>query len=99
MVSIVDKLLHAGEGKRMRQLEEQVVLINALEPDIEKLSDEALRAKTIEFRERHARGEYLDDLLPEAFAVAREAGRRALGMRPFDVQLMGGVVLHEGDIA
>jgi preprotein translocase subunit SecA len=99
MVKIVDKLLHAGEGRRMKQLEEQVVLINALEPEIEPLSDEQLRAKTIEFRQRHARGEFLDDLLPEAFAVAREAGRRALAMRPFDVQLMGGVVLHEGDIA
>ncbi|HEB81184.1 MAG TPA: preprotein translocase subunit SecA, partial [Chromatiales bacterium] len=73
--------------------------INALEPSVQALSDEALRAKTDEFRERHQGGESLDDLLPEAFAVVREAAQRALGMRHFDVQLIGGMVLHEGKIA
>jgi preprotein translocase subunit SecA len=98
-MSIVDKLLRAGEGKRAKQLEQQVRAINELEPDVAALSDEQLRAKTAEFKQRYANGELLDDLLYEAFAAAREAGKRALGMRPFDVQLMGGIVLHDGDIA
>ncbi|HOT23813.1 MAG TPA: preprotein translocase subunit SecA [Thermoleophilia bacterium] len=98
-MSIVDKLLRAGEGKRAKQLEQQVRAVNELEPTFAALSDEQLRAKTVEFRERHANGELLDDLLFEAFAAAREAAKRALGMRPFDVQVMGGIVLHEGDIA
>jgi preprotein translocase subunit SecA len=84
------------ELKRMRPLVEQV---NALEPSIQELSEDALRAKTSEFRERVAVGATVDDLLPEAFAVVREAGRRVLNMRHFDVQLIGGVVLHRGTIA
>ena len=84
------------ELKRMRPLVEQV---NALEPSIQELSEDALRAKTSEFRERIAGGATVDDLLPEAFAVVREAGRRVLNMRHFDVQLIGGVVLHRGTIA
>src|SRR5690606_25034711 len=76
-----------------------VARVNALEPDMQALSDDALRAKTDEFRQRHADGESLDQLLPEAFAVVREAGRRVLGMRHFDVQLIGGIVLHQGRIA
>jgi preprotein translocase subunit SecA len=84
------------EIKRMRPIVES---INAREPDIQRLSDEQLRGKTAEFRERLAAGETLDDLLPEAFAVVREAGRRALNMRHFDVQLIGGIVLHRGKIA
>ena len=99
MASIVDKLLHAGEGKRTKMLQEQVVAISALEPEVSALSDEQLRGRTAEFQERVERGESLDDLLFEAFAVAREGAQRALGMRPFDVQLMGAIVLHEGDIA
>lgn len=98
-MSIVDKLLHAGEGKRMKRLLEQVQAINALEPEVEALSDDQLRQRTVNFKQRVANGEPLDNLLFEAFATAREAGRRALGMRPFDVQLVGGIVLHEGDIA
>ena len=98
-MSIVDKLLRAGEGKRLKQLEEQVRQVNALEDGIVVLDDEGLRAKTVEFRQRHANGELLDDLLYEAFAVAREGAKRSLGMRPFDVQVMGGIVLHDGDIA
>jgi preprotein translocase subunit SecA len=73
--------------------------INALEPDMQKLSDEQLKAKTAEFRERYQKGETLDQLLPEAFATVREAGHRALGMRHFDVQMIGGMTLHEGRIA
>jgi len=84
------------ELKRMRPIVER---INALEPAVTSLSDEQLRAKTAEFRERLGRGEPLDDLLPEAFAVVREAGRRVLNMRHFDVQLIGGIVLHRGKIA
>ena len=80
----------------MRPVVDQV---NAFEPALKQLSDEQLRAKTAEFRERLAKGETLDDLLAEAFAVVREAGRRALNMRHFDVQLIGGAVLHNGAIA
>ncbi|QFT55960.1 preprotein translocase subunit SecA [Microbulbifer sp. THAF38] len=84
------------ELKRMRRIVEKV---NALEEDFQKLDDAALRAKTEEFKKRIADGETLDQLLPEAFAVVREAGRRTLGMRHFDVQLIGGMTLHEGRIA
>ena len=83
----------------LRQLSRTVHRINALEPEMEKLDDAALRGKTAEFKQRYAAGESLDKLLPEAFAVAREASRRTLGMRPYDVQLIGGMVLHQGKIA
>jgi preprotein translocase subunit SecA len=98
-MSIVDKLLRAGEGKRMKRLLEQVSAINALEPEVSVLSDEELRARTAALRQRVANGESLDDVLFEAFATVREAARRSLDMRPFDVQIVGGIVLHEGDIA
>ncbi len=88
-----------GEGRKLKVLQQRVEAVSALEPEVEKISDGALRAKTDEFRERLAEGETLDDILPEAFAVVREASRRTLGMRPFDVQVMGGIVLHEGKIA
>jgi preprotein translocase subunit SecA len=88
-----------GEGRKVKVLQQRVEAVSALEPDAEKLSDAALRAKTEEFRKRLAGGEGLDDILPEAFAVVREASRRTLGMRPFDVQVMGGIALHEGKIA
>src|SRR5207302_1932819 len=84
------------ELKRLRPI---VGLVNAFEPAIQALSDDQLRAKTAEFRQRFAQGATLDDLLPEAFAVVREAGRRTLNMRHFDVQLIGGAVLHKGKIA
>src|SRR5207302_4735997 len=84
------------ELKRLRPI---VGLVNAFEPAIQALSDDQLRAKTAEFRQRFAQGETLDDLLAEAFAVVREAGRRTLNMRHFDVQLIGGAVLHKGKIA
>ena len=83
----------------LRQLSRSVTRINALEPEFEKLSDEALRGKTAEFTRRVAAGEALDSLLPEAFAVVREAAKRTLGMRHYDVQLIGGMVLHAGKIA
>jgi preprotein translocase subunit SecA len=92
------RLFNANE-REIRRLSGVVALINELEPEISRLSDEELRAKTGEFRQRLANGATLDDLLPEAFAVVREAARRTVGLRPFDVQLMGGVVLHEGRIA
>src|SRR5918998_367983 len=88
-----------GEGRKVKVLQQRVVAVTALEPEVEKLSDEELRAKTDEFRGRLAEGETLDGILPEAFAVVREASKRTLGMRPFDVQVMGGIVLHEGKIA
>ncbi|MBI4562521.1 MAG: preprotein translocase subunit SecA, partial [Candidatus Rokubacteria bacterium] len=87
---------HERDVKRMRPL---VEAMNALEPSLQSLSDQALRAKTDEFKRRLAEGEDLDDLLPEAFGVCREVARRSIGMRHFDVQFMGGIVLHEGKIA
>src|SRR5215217_3085398 len=88
-----------GEGRKVKVLQQRVEAVSALEPEIQKLSDADLREKTDQFRERLAGGETLDDLLPEAFAVVREVSRRTLGMRPFDEQIMGGIVLHEGKIA
>jgi preprotein translocase subunit SecA len=99
MIKVVDKVLRFGEGKKLRQLEAAVAAVAGWESEIAPLSDEALRAKTGEFRDRLAQGETLDDIMPEAFAVAREAAKRTTGMRPFDVQVMGGVVLHQGSIA
>jgi preprotein translocase subunit SecA len=88
-----------GEGRKVKALQQRVETVSALEPEMESLSDPDLREKTDEFRERLAGGEALDDLLPEAFAVVREVSRRTLGLRPFDEQIMGGIVLHEGKIA
>ena len=94
-----EKVLRLGEGRRLKRLAQQADYITTLEPDFEKLSDDELKGKTVEFKERVANGEPLEDLLFEAFATVREAAKRGLGQRPFDVQLMGGIVLHEGDIA
>ncbi len=99
MANILAKLLTFGEGRQLREFESVVEQINALEPDMQALTDEQLAAKTPEFRARHADGESLEDLLPEAFAACREAAVRSLGMRHFDVQLVGGMVLHRGMIA
>jgi preprotein translocase subunit SecA len=100
MISGFLKKIFGSRNERLiKQYSQTVARINALEPAISKLTDNALRAKTEEFRGRHAQGETLDDLLPEAFAVVREAGRRALGMRHFDMQMVGGMVLHYGKIA
>src|SRR5215218_9960432 len=92
-------MLRMGEGRKVKALQQRVEAVTALEPEMEKLSDGALSVKTDEFRERLAGGEALDDILPEAFAVVRETSRRTLGMRPFDVQVMGGIALHQGKIA
>ncbi|MDQ5809869.1 MAG: preprotein translocase subunit SecA [Actinomycetota bacterium] len=99
MANLLTKILRMGEGRKVKVLQRAVEGVSALEPEVEKLSDGALRAKTDEFRERLKAGETLDDILPEAFAVVRETARRTLGMRPFDVQVMGGIVLHQGKIA
>src|SRR5665648_1090364 len=98
-MGLLDKILRAGEGRKVKQLDDIVERVAALEPEIEPLTDDELRDKTEEFRARLEEGEGLDELMPEAFAVVREAARRALGMRPFDVQVMGAVVLHRGSIA
>ena len=99
MANIFSKILSAGEGKEIKAFRNRVGEINYLEDEISQLSDEELREKTIEFRERYADGESLEELLPEAFAVVREASVRTLGLRHFDVQLIGGMVLNEGQIA
>jgi len=88
-----------GEGRRLKRLKGQAEYIGTLEPDFEKLSDDELRGKTAEFKQRLENGESLEDILFEAYAAVREAFKRTIGVRLFDVQLMGGIVLHEGDIA
>ena len=99
MAKIIDRIMRAGEGKILRDLSKIVDQVNAFEPNISALSDLALRAKTDEFKARIASGESLDDLLPESFAVVREAAKRTLGQRHYDVQIMGGAALHRGNIA
>ena len=99
LTKVLSKVFGSRNDREIKRLQKTVLRINALEPPLLKLSDEELRGKTAEFRERLAKGEALDNLLPEAFAVVREAGKRSLEMRHFDVQLIGGVVLHEGKIA
>jgi preprotein translocase subunit SecA len=96
---VLNRLLRVGEGKMVKRLRHIADHINTLEDDVKDLTDVELRAKTDEFRKRYADGESLDDLLPEAFAVVREAAFRVLGQRPFDVQLMGGAALHLGQVA
>jgi len=98
-MSIFSRALRIGEGKRLKELQALVVRVNALEPDIEVLSDADLAAKTVEFRNRIAASETIDDLEDEAFAVVREAAKRTLGERPFDVQIIGAGALHRGMIS
>src|ERR1700692_2695929 len=113
-MGLLNKILHAGEGRRLKAVQAIVPEVNALEPEIERLSDAQLVAKTAEFRQQVDRArsgaknpdhekdvvaDVLDDLLPEAFSVVREAGRRVLGQRHFDVQIMGGAALHLGWVA
>ena len=98
-MGILDRILRAGEGKKLKALAGLVPDINALEPELRALSDDALRAKTADFRQRLENGEDLDDLLVEAFAVVREAAGRTIGQRHYDVQLMGGAALHFGWVA
>ncbi|MFB4266285.1 preprotein translocase subunit SecA [Nonomuraea sp. GTA35] len=99
MAAILDKILRAGEGKILRKLKRIADQVNSIEDDFTSLSDAELRALTDEFKQRYADGESLDDLLPEAFATVREAARRVLGQRPYDVQIMGGANLHLGNIS
>ncbi|MCP1310443.1 preprotein translocase subunit SecA [Paenibacillus tyrfis] len=99
MLGLVKKIFGDSNERELKRMWKAVEYINSLEPSIEPLSDEQLRGKTVEFRERLEKGEDLDDLLPEAFAVVREASKRVLGKRHYDVQLIGGMTLHEGKIA
>ncbi len=99
MFSLLKKIFGTRNDRLLKQLRRQVLQINALEPQMQALSDEDLRGQTIAFRERLSTGATLDQLLPEAFAVVREAGKRVFGMRHFDMQLVGGMVLHSGKIA
>src|SRR3712207_1356495 len=99
LANLLTKILRMGEGRKVKALQRTVEEVSALEPEVEKLSDDELRGKTEEFRERLVGGAALNDLLLEAFAVVREASRRTLGLRPFDVQVMGGIALHQGKIA
>ena len=98
-MSILDRALRVGEGKKFKSFERNVELINAFEPELELETDDELRERYAALRERHLNGEPLEDLLYESFALTREAGKRALGQRHFDVQLIGGMVLHDGSIA
>ena len=98
-MSVLSRVLRSGEGKKLKAIESLVPDINSYEPEFEKLPDQALQAKTNEFKERLGRGEELDDLLVESFAVVREAARRVIGQRHYDVQMMGGIALHLGWVA
>src|SRR5690554_3990566 len=99
LTSLFKKILGSKNERELKRLGKIVKQINALEPAFESLSDETLKEKTVEFRERLEQGETLDKILPEAFATVREASKRVMGMRHFDVQLIGGLVLHEGKVA
>ncbi len=98
-MKLFDKILKAGDGKRLKNIQSVVAPVNAIEPEIEKLTDDELKAKTAEFRTRLDNGETLDHILVEAFAVTREGAKRVLGQRHYDVQLMGGAALHFGWVA
>ena len=98
-MGLLDKILRAGEGRAIKELAKISLQVNKFEPEVSSLDDQSLRAKTDSFKERLNKGETLDSILPEAFAVVREAARRTLGQRHYDVQLMGGAALHKGNIA
>ena len=99
MANVLERVLRVGEGRILRRLKNYAEAVNHLEEAFSELTDDELRDETVALRERYSGGESLDDLLPEAFAAVREAAKRTLGMRPFDVQLMGGAALHLGNIA
>jgi len=99
LLKVFEKIFGSYSDREVKRIKPIIDRIEALEPEMQALSDEQLKAKTPEFKRRLSQGETLDDLLPEAFAVVREASRRVLGMRHFRVQLIGGVVLHQGRIA
>ncbi len=96
---IAKNLFGSSNDRYVKSLDKIVRTINALEPQLEALSDEELAGQTDKFRDQLANGKSLDSILPEAFATVREAGKRVLGMRHFDVQMIGGIVLHRGEIA
>jgi preprotein translocase subunit SecA len=98
-MALIDRALRVGEGKKFKAFEKHVARINDFEPEFELYSDEELREAADRLRERGRNGEPLDDLMFESFALTREAGRRTMEMRHFDVQLIGGMVLHDGSIA
>ncbi|MEA2392434.1 MAG: preprotein translocase subunit SecA, partial [Solirubrobacteraceae bacterium] len=98
-MGLLDRALNIGESKQFREYEKRVALIGNYEPELELESDDELRERFAGLRERAGNGESLDDLLPETFAIVREMGKRTMGMRHFDVQLIGGMVLHGGNIA
>src|SRR3954454_7214139 len=98
-MSILDRALRMGEARQFRQYAKRVERINAWEPELELLDDDELRANADALRERARNGESIEDLLPETFALVREVGRRRMNMRHFDVQMIGGMVLHDGSIA
>src|SRR5919202_3018281 len=98
-MSLLERALRIGEGKKFKEFQRRVALINDWEPELDLDSDEELRERADALRERARNGEPLDDLLHESFALTREAARRTLGQRHFDVQLIGGMVLHDGTIA
>jgi len=99
LASVVERVLRAGEGRILKKLSTITKNVNALESYFEDLTDEELQQETVNFRERYASGESLDDLMPEAFAAVREASKRTIGLRPYDVQVMGAAALHMGNIA
>ncbi|MEW5110590.1 preprotein translocase subunit SecA, partial [Morganella morganii] len=99
LVKLLTKIFGSRNDRTLRRLRKSVEAINRMEPEFEKLSDDELKAKTQEFRDRLAKGESEQDILPEAFATVREASKRVFGMRHFDVQLIGGMVLNERCIA
>src|SRR3984893_8837469 len=99
MASLLDRALNVGEAKKFKEYEKRVALIGAFEPELAHDTDAELRERMDELRERARGGESLDELLPECFAVVRETGKRKLSMRHFDVQLIGAMALHEGQIA
>src|SRR2546421_5103661 len=98
-MTILDRALRIGEGKKFKAFEKRVGRINDFEPELELDTDEELRERAEALRERARGGEPVDDLLPESFAITREAAKRTLGQRHFDVQLIGGMVLHDGSIS
>src|SRR4051794_17602651 len=98
-MGILERALNVGEGKKFKAYERRVERVNAFEPELELESDDELRERFDALREQARGGVDLDELLPEVFAITREAGRRTMGMRHFDVQLIGGMVLHGGEIA
>ncbi|MGB9680698.1 MAG: preprotein translocase subunit SecA, partial [Minisyncoccia bacterium] len=99
MMSFITKIFGNANEKYLKKIQPLVDKINSLEKEFEKFSNEKLKEKTVEFKERLKRGETLDEILPEAFALVREAAKRTLNQRHFDVQLIGGIVLHQGKIA